>query len=46
IRQDVRDYAAANEEAERGMADMSAKFKEVGSEIYLHPTAEKREAID
>jgi phosphomethylpyrimidine synthase len=46
ITQDVRDYAAAKEEAERGMEEMSAKFKEIGSEIYVHPTGEKREAID
>jgi len=25
---------------------MSAKFKEVGSEIYVHATGEKREPID
>lgn len=36
----------AKEEAERGIEEMSAKFKEVGSEIYVHPTGEKREAID
>ncbi len=46
ITQDVRDYAKAKEEAEAGMAGMSAKFKEVGGEIYVHPTGEKREAID
>ena len=46
ITQDVRDYAAKKEEAERGMAEMSAKFKEVGGEIYVHPTGEKREPID
>jgi phosphomethylpyrimidine synthase len=46
ITQDVRDYAAKKEEAERGMAEMSAKFKDVGSEIYVHPTGEKREPID
>jgi phosphomethylpyrimidine synthase len=46
ITQDVRDYAAKKEEAERGMEEMSAKFKEVGSEIYVHPTGEKRAAID
>jgi phosphomethylpyrimidine synthase len=33
ITQDVRDYAAKKEEAERGMEEMSAKFKEVGGEI-------------
>ena len=33
ITQDVRDYAAKKEEAERGMAEMSAKFREGGGEI-------------
>ncbi|QGZ93272.1 phosphomethylpyrimidine synthase ThiC [Terricaulis silvestris] len=46
ITQDVRDYAAKKEEAERGMAEMSEKFKEVGSEIYVHPTGKKRAPID
>ncbi|HVK81232.1 MAG TPA: phosphomethylpyrimidine synthase ThiC, partial [Verrucomicrobiae bacterium] len=46
ITQDVRDYAAKKEEAERGMEEMSAKFKEIGSEIYVHPTGERRVAID
>ena len=45
ITQDVRDYAKAKE-AQEGMDAMSAKFKEVGSEIYVHPTGEKREPID
>jgi phosphomethylpyrimidine synthase len=34
ITQDVRDYAAKKEEAERGMEEMSAKFREGGGEIY------------
>jgi phosphomethylpyrimidine synthase len=36
ISQEVRDYADAKEkaEAEQGMAEMSEKFKETGSEIY------------
>jgi phosphomethylpyrimidine synthase len=46
ITQDVRDYAKAKEEAERGMEEMSAKFKAAGSEINVHPTNEKREPID
>jgi phosphomethylpyrimidine synthase len=46
ITQDVRDYAKAKEEKERGMAEMSGKFREVGGEIYVSPTGEKREAID
>ena len=33
ITQDVRDYAKAKEEAERGMEEMSAKFREGGGEI-------------
>ncbi len=33
ITQDVRDYAKAKEEKERGMAEMSAKFREGGGEI-------------
>ncbi|MBY0569232.1 MAG: phosphomethylpyrimidine synthase ThiC [Hyphomonadaceae bacterium] len=33
ITQDVRDYAAAKEEAERGMAEMSEKFRDGGGEI-------------
>ncbi len=46
ITQDVRDYAKAKEDAERGMDEMSAKFRDVGGEIYVSPTGEKREAID
>ncbi len=34
ISQEVRDYAAAKEEKEKGMAEMSEKFKDEGSEIY------------
>jgi len=46
ITQDVRDYAKAKEDAKRGMDEMSAKFRDVGGEIYVSPTGEKREAID
>jgi phosphomethylpyrimidine synthase len=35
ISQDVRDYAAKKEEAEKGMDEMSGKFKELGSEVYV-----------
>jgi phosphomethylpyrimidine synthase len=35
ITQDVRDYAAKKEEAERGMAEMSAKFRDGGGEIEV-----------
>ena len=34
ITQDVRDYAKA-EEAKKGMAEMSEKFKELGGEVYV-----------
>jgi phosphomethylpyrimidine synthase len=35
ITQDVRDYAAKEKEAKKGMAEMSEKFKEMGSEVYV-----------
>jgi phosphomethylpyrimidine synthase len=35
ITQDVRDYAAKEKEAAKGMAEMSEKFKELGSEVYI-----------
>lgn len=35
ISQDVRDYASQKEEAEKGMSEMSSKFKEMGSEVYV-----------
>ena len=35
ITQDVRDYAAKLEEKEKGMAAMSDKFHETGSEVYV-----------
>jgi len=35
ITQQVRDYAAALKEKERGMAEMSEKFKEMGAEVYV-----------
>jgi len=35
ITQDVRDYAATLNDKEQGMAQMSAKFKEMGSSVYL-----------
>jgi phosphomethylpyrimidine synthase len=37
---------AAFSEAERGMAEMSAKFAEVGNQLYVSESGEKREAID
>ncbi|MBP6014972.1 MAG: phosphomethylpyrimidine synthase ThiC [Alphaproteobacteria bacterium] len=35
ITQDVRDYAAALEAKEKGMADMNDKFRAAGSEVYV-----------
>ena len=34
ITQDIRDYAANEEELQKGMAEKSKEFKEAGSEIY------------
>lgn len=34
ITQDVRDYAAGLEEAEKGMAEKSAEFREQGAQLY------------
>ena len=34
ISQDVRDYAQKKEEANKGMEEMSKKFKDLGSQIY------------
>jgi phosphomethylpyrimidine synthase len=35
ITQQVRDYAAQLAAKEAGMAEMSEKFKEMGSEVYV-----------
>ena len=35
ITQDVRDYAAKQNEQTAGMAAMSDKFKEMGGQVYL-----------
>lgn len=35
ISQEVRDYAATLNDKEQGMAQMSEKFKELGSEVYV-----------
>jgi phosphomethylpyrimidine synthase len=35
ITQDVRDYAAKQAEAEAGMAQKSAEFRQRGGEVYL-----------
>src|SRR5438552_1111281 len=39
ITQDVRDYAASLNEKEAGMAEMSEKFKAMGSEVYVDAEA-------
>ena len=51
ISQDIRDSVRSQNDVEAGqieagMAEMSRKFKDVGSEIYVSPTGEKREPID
>ena len=46
ITQDVRDYTAKLNDQQVGMADMSAKFAEVGKELYVSESGQKREAID
>ncbi|MAK61130.1 MAG: phosphomethylpyrimidine synthase [Ponticaulis sp.] len=55
ITAEVRDYAAnmtdnekkaLNLEAEKGMKQMSEKYAEMGSELYLAEDGSKREAID
>jgi len=46
ITADVREYAAKLNDQQIGMADMSAKFAEVGKELYVSESGKKREAID
>jgi phosphomethylpyrimidine synthase len=41
ITQDVRDYAATLNDKEQGMAQMSEKFRQLGSEVYVDATAVK-----
>jgi phosphomethylpyrimidine synthase len=41
ITQDVRDYAATLNEKEQGMAQMSEKFRQMGSEVYVDADAVK-----
>ncbi|HUI97455.1 MAG TPA: phosphomethylpyrimidine synthase ThiC [Xanthobacteraceae bacterium] len=41
ITQDVRDYAATLNEKEQGMAEMSEKFRQMGSEVYVEQEAVK-----
>jgi len=42
ITQDVRDYAATLNEKEQGMAEMSKKFRDLGSEVYVDTAAVKK----
>jgi phosphomethylpyrimidine synthase len=44
ITQDVRDYAAKQAEAEVGMAQKSAEFRERGGEVYLPADVVRAEA--
>jgi phosphomethylpyrimidine synthase len=44
ITQDVRDYAARQQEIEAGMAGMSAEFRERGGEVYLPAEVVRTEA--
>jgi phosphomethylpyrimidine synthase len=41
ITQDVRDYAATLNDKEQGMAKMSEKFRQMGSEVYVDADAVK-----
>src|SRR5438477_4141255 len=41
ITQDVRDYAASLNDKEQGMAQMSEKFRQMGSEVYVAAEAVK-----
>jgi phosphomethylpyrimidine synthase len=41
ITQDVRDYAAALNDKEQGMAQMSEKFRRLGNEVYVDAKAAK-----
>jgi phosphomethylpyrimidine synthase len=41
ITQDVRDYAATLNDKEQGMAQMSEKFRQLGSEVYVDAAAVK-----
>jgi len=42
ITQQVRDYAAKLAEKERGMAEMSAKFRDMGGEVYVEANASEK----
>jgi phosphomethylpyrimidine synthase len=41
ITQDVRDYAATLNDKEQGMTQMSEKFRQLGSELYVDTQAVK-----
>jgi phosphomethylpyrimidine synthase len=42
ITQQVRDYAAKLAAKEQGMAEMSAKFRDMGGEVYVEPSESAR----
>jgi phosphomethylpyrimidine synthase len=46
ISQDLRDEAAAIDAREKGMAEMSEKFKEMGGEVYVEAKNEKGASRD
>jgi len=39
ITQDVRDYAATLNDKEQGMAQMSERFRQLGSQVYVDAEA-------
>jgi phosphomethylpyrimidine synthase len=41
ITQDVRDYAATLNEQQQGMDEMSQKFRDMGSQVYVDAEAVK-----
>jgi phosphomethylpyrimidine synthase len=45
ITQDVRDYAKTLNDQQTGMDEMSAKFKEMGGQVYVDAEAVKAEAV-
>jgi len=42
ITQQVRDYAAKLAAKEQGMAEMSAKFRDMGAEVYVEGDASEK----
>ncbi len=45
ITQDVRDYAATLNDKEQGMAQMAAKFQEMGNQVYIDADKVEAEAV-